>query len=322
MRLWLHNPHWQLYVMPRQETAGDAAWSWGLYGSTPEAPLLEQASFALDYRKGRTRYQHRPTVQRLVRQEAPDPARGQATWMGDAQGLSPTLEMELHPSLPLVRWRFRWHHEGDGSVQVQRVVLFEVGPLKPLTSSRHRWGLGFIPAGFLRMRRPRFGQVGALRLHPSPGALRVIGPPWPWQETLAEYSPERPYLPPRQARLPQSGQHPPRPEGRNHAFSPSWAWVWDADHHRGLAIGVTAVPSSQAVVEVRMEALHPAVRVWYVPGPSRWIPGHVEETPWTVLALFDLHDPAPLDAFWHALGLEGHTEALEARRWLERWRSR
>ncbi len=321
MRLWLKNPGWQLYVMPRQETAGEETWSWGLYGPSTEAPLLEQASFALEYRKGRTRYQHRPSVRRLVHQESQGPERGQARWMGDAQGLYPFLEMELHPSLPLVRWRFRWHHEGEGAVQVQQVVLFEVGPLKPFPSSRHRWGLGFIPAGFLRMRRPRLGQVGALRLHPSPGALRVIGPPWPWQETLAEYSLERPYLPPRQARLPQTSRHPPRPDARNHAFSPAWAWVWDADHHRGLAIGVTRTASSQAVVEVRMEALHPAVRVWYTPDRMRWEPGHVEATPWTALAFFDLQDPAPLDAFWNALGMEAHAEVLEARRWLDRRRA-
>ncbi len=322
MRLWLSNSQWQLFIMPRREAVGEAVWSWGFYGSTVNAPLFEQASFALEYRRGRTRFIHRPSAQRLVEQDVLSSGQGRVAWMADEQGLYPSLELRLHPSLPVVQWRFVWSHEGNAPVQVERVVLFEVGPLKPIPSSRHRWGLGFIPMGFLRMRRPKWGEVGALRLHPSPGALKVLGPPWPWQETLAEYSLEQPYLPPRQARLPETGEPPPRPEARNHVFSPSWAWLWDADHRRGMAVGVAGGTRTGGVVEVRMEPLHPAVRVWYRPHPRRWEPGHEEVTPWTVLAFFDPAGLEPLEIFWEVLGLSHHPEVVEARRRLHRLSSR
>ncbi len=302
MRLWLRNSAWHLYVMPRREATGRVLWSWGLYGSQREDPLLEQATFGLEYRRGRRRW-HRPLAGGMLEHQALDDRRGHGRWMADDSGLQPRLEMDLHPHLPLVRWRLHWEHAGSRPVQVARVVLLEVGPLRPLTSSRHRWGLGFIPAGFLRMRRPGWDESGALRLHPSPGRLTVLGPPWPWEETLAEYSAEeRPYRPPRDARAGRSPRAVPRPQAPTHAFTTTWAALWDTDHHRVLLVGVGPSGAGRALVEVRMEPLHPALRLWYEPEPERWEPGHREVSPWAALAF--------LDAAWLEEGLAAFAQAV------------
>ncbi len=320
MRLWLENPQWQVYTLPRRDETGEDVWSWALFGTTLDAPLLEQATFGLAYRAGRKRYLHRPFLHRRAREKDhtnPEAHSGYLAWQADSLGLRPELEFQLHPAFPLVRWRVTWYHEGQKPVHVQRVTLLEVGPLRPMASSRHRWAPGLLP-GFLRMRKKPQGQVGALRLHPSPAPLEVVGPPWPWQETPTAYSEKRPYLPPRRARLPQTGEEPPRPEAADHAFTPAWALLWDRQHHRGLAIGLVPPAPNWAAVEVRMNPLHPAVRLLYRPAMTRWEPGHQETTPWAALAFFSRADPAPLTAFWDALGLTGQPETLEAQRRLAR----
>lgn len=303
MKRKLHNRTWALYVMPRLQATGEVVWSWGLYGSHTEDPLLEQATFGLEYRR-RGRYRHLPLVERLVEHGTQGPLQGWWTWMADSQGLAPRLEVELHSQLPLVRWRVQWQHTGARPVEVERVVLLEVGPLASLASSRHRWGLGFIPVGFLRMRRPGREEPGALRLHPSPGALRLLGPPWPWEHQMAEYSPEQPYLPPRGLRT--YGQMiPPRPQGATHAVIQNWAVLWDIDHQRALLLGARS-GREQVLVEARMEALHPAVRLWYRPRHTRWLPGHRETSPWAVLCFAHQDHSGGFHAFWEALELTDH----------------
>ena len=301
MQLWMENPDWQVYVMPRRDELDEAMWSWGLYGRRFEDPYLEQATFGVAYRHKRSRYLHRPYLQRLqaLRKE------GRATWQADDQGLQVALEFRLHATFPLVQWRLHLAHQGRLPLEVEEITLLEVGPLRPVTSSRHRWGLGWLPFGFLRMRKkPRsLAQVGALRLHPSPARLVVLGPPWPWEEAPPLYSEDAPYLPSPRARTPQ-GSKPPRPTARDHAFLPGLALLWDAQHGRGVAVALAAEARQQPTVEVRLQRLHPALRLAYRPLVSTWSPGHRETTPWAFLALFSREKPEALHALARALPQE------------------
>lgn len=281
MHPWLRNEHWAVYITPREED-DEQVWAWSLYGAHHEAPLVEAATFGLVVKGGWRRTWVRPLVRHLLEQARSGARHGTVTWMADARGLAVHLEMTLHETLPLVRWRVRWDYTGPTRLAVQKVLLMDVGPFG--MARRRSFGPGYIPGDFLQRVQPPRGQLGALRLHPSPAALSLFAPPWPGEDAGHIYSAEHPYTQPAGHGM---DVPPPKAQGSDFAFAARWGWLWDAQHARGLALAGEGQITLLPLVEAYLHPLHPAVRLTYTPKQYPWPPGHHEESPWAGLLLFE-----------------------------------
>ncbi|HEY43522.1 MAG TPA: alpha-galactosidase, partial [Anaerolineae bacterium] len=210
---------------------------------------------------------------------------------------------------PIFLWRFQIENSSDESISLDKFVLMHVGSSRILDRTL---GGGF----FLPIRRPFIDHdVGALRLHPTPGDLAFYSTGWQsWTFSGALGADERmprTHLGPLTAPMAvNAGSRIPHRKGI--FTSDMFGVIGDRRNRVGLLVGFLSQREAFGIVDARLDTSNPNLCLWSNGDGMKLVPGGRFNTDWACLQFVDLDHEVPLEPYLDAVARENDAREISS----------
>ncbi len=281
--------------------------SWSLLGPQLKGPSIEDAQLNVHYHQG---LGHAVVLgeRRSLRMGAPKtvgsihgPLRQVEMLSGlDSNGMSLGLIFALSEEHPLLLWKLSVTNRGRRPAYIDRLDMMSAGFIYLPNSISVPSMTGY--RSFYR------GVRGAVRPAPEPGDLAFFSNGWQSWSYTGVYGPRDIYRATRLGllRLPTENSGTPHTRRPGLLASDMFGVLGDRKHRTAILAGFLSQKQHFGSLEVLMDDLSPALRLWANADGARLDPGSTMETDWACLHFLHLDTSDPLGPYLDAVARENH----------------